>query len=97
MNLVAPDVSPLHLVIRKVRADSRRPLRFKDAERKTSFGRILSPKEREQQWQPSEAHSIIERLSAGRIRLPLPKREGWGEGKARHRTDQADHNFPKLL
>jgi hypothetical protein len=30
MNLVAADVSPLHLIVEKVRADSRRLLRFEN-------------------------------------------------------------------
>ena len=33
MNLVAADVSPLHLIQSNVRADSRRLLRFKDLKR----------------------------------------------------------------
>src|SRR3990172_8765602 len=42
MNLVAADVSPLHLKSRKVRADSRRLLRFRGSIRE-SFRGILSP------------------------------------------------------
>jgi hypothetical protein len=40
MNLVAADVSPLHLIQSDVRADSRRLLRFRDSRRDKSFGKI---------------------------------------------------------
>ena len=38
VNLVAADVSPLHLKFEKVRADSRRLLRFKGSMREISLG-----------------------------------------------------------
>jgi hypothetical protein len=43
LNLVAADVSPLHLKGRKVRADSRRLLQFRGSEREFVVGRILTP------------------------------------------------------
>jgi pseudouridine synthase len=46
MNLVAADVSPLHLILGKVRADSRRLLRFKGPKREP-VRRILSPSDGE--------------------------------------------------
>jgi len=42
MNPVAADVSPLHMICRKVRADSRRLLRFRGAMREF-IGRNLTP------------------------------------------------------
>ncbi len=43
MNLVAADVSPLHLLLGKVRADSRRLLQFRGSTREVTFRGILSP------------------------------------------------------
>ncbi len=48
MNLVAADVSPLHLPLGKVRADSRRLLRFRGSMREIFRG-ILSPVEAERE------------------------------------------------
>ena len=48
MNLVAADVSPLHLKADAVRADSRRRLRFRGSKRE-SFRGILSPSDAERE------------------------------------------------
>src|SRR6266404_4481866 len=53
MNLVAADMSPLHPHLRKVRADSRRLLRFKGSVREFIGGILtpsLSPEERVKLW-----------------------------------------------
>ena len=43
MNLVAADVSPLHLLLGRVRADSRRLLQFRGSTREVTFRGNLSP------------------------------------------------------
>jgi hypothetical protein len=44
MNLVAADMSPLHLIQSNVRADSRRLLRFRGSRRDKMFRGIFSPR-----------------------------------------------------
>ena len=43
MNLVAADVSPRHICLGEVSADSRRRLRFRGSKREVPFRRILTP------------------------------------------------------
>src|SRR6266576_3899110 len=79
MNLVAADVSPLHLLLGKSRADSRRLLQFRGSTREVTFrGNLSSLSRRPSPLIPLPSDVPLAAFIGG---SPFPAAKGFGAGE----------------